>query len=66
MFECYLHHYKTEDIEAWDRHCYYTGHTLTVWQNGEEVEEPYPRHHMRDNMRKNTMLTLTFEDDELK
>ena len=37
-------------MEKWDRHCYYAGHKNIVWNipRGESVEEPYPRHFMRD------------------
>jgi len=45
---CFIHGFSTNDVEKWDRHCYYTGHTITVYENGEKITEPYPRHHMRD------------------
>lgn len=51
-YECYLHAFKTDDPEVWDRHCYYNGHTnIVTTETGESVEEPYPRHHMRDYLR---------------
>lgn len=55
MYICGLHNFKTDDIEAWDLHCYSTGHVNEVENklpNGkwEKVTEPYPRHHMRDIM----------------
>lgn len=46
--KCYLHNFETDDIEKWDKHCYYNGHTNIVWENGEKIVEPYPRHFMRD------------------
>lgn len=60
--KCYLHDFETHDVEKWDRHCYYTGHTNVVWENGEVVKEPYPRHRMRDALRNGEVL---IESDDI-
>lgn len=63
LLKCFLHNFETFDIEAWDRHCYYSGHKNVVWENGEKVEEPYPRHHMRDAWRNGEQLSCSGENN---
>ena len=69
--KCYIHNFQTFDVEEWDRHCYYTGHTNIVYQkspdgNIEKVEEPYARHHMRDAIARGEIALTMFDPDELK
>lgn len=65
---CKLHNFQTDDIEAWDRHCYYMGHLNRTYQivDGKEeyVDEPYPRHHLRDAKERGDEIICEGEYDE--
>jgi len=38
-FICYQHEYETANVKAWDKHCFETGHTLTVVQQCKKCTE---------------------------
>ena len=70
---CNIHEFSTDDVEKWDRHCYYTGHKQKTSHfidgKWEYVIEPYPRHHLRDAIANGDVIMTTdvplrMSDDE--
>ena len=47
MFElkCFIHDFETYSKSAWDKHCYETKHTLTIWTKGKKKVIPYPKNY---------------------